>query len=69
MIEGSTERLNGLSTISNTYHGRTCKVCGETLRYKRNKRCVECKHQIDAALYQQSKARKQAEQRHGIEAE
>jgi len=25
------------------FHGKPCKKCGATLRYKRNRRCVECK--------------------------
>ena len=40
------------------FEGKPCKVCGETLRYKSNKRCVTCKQWLDAQNYQQRKARK-----------
>lgn len=44
---------------NNKFEGKPCKVCGETLRYKSNKRCVECKGRIDHENYL---ARKEASQ-------
>lgn len=43
----------------NKFEGKPCRVCGETLRYKSNKRCVECKGRIDHENYL---ARKEATQ-------
>ncbi|MBJ8400900.1 MULTISPECIES: hypothetical protein [Citrobacter] len=37
------------------YEGKPCKVCEETTRYRSNKRCVYCKHEMDAWNYQQRK--------------
>ncbi|MCS5736394.1 hypothetical protein [Herbiconiux daphne] len=60
--------LNKALRAAQQYHGKPCKVCGETLRYRSNKRCVLCKHEMDAAAYQQRKARQQVEHRHEVEA-
>lgn len=54
--------------VKAVFEGKPCRVCGNSTRYNnKNKGCVECKHRFDQALYQQRKARRQAEQRHGIE--
>lgn len=58
-IDKTIKHLNKILRAVSQYDGKPCKVCGETLRYKSNKRCVACKHEMDAALYQQRKARKQ----------
>ena len=64
----------GLMTVSQElrfyrgkYDGKPCKVCGEPLRYKSNKRCVECKHRMDSENYERRKERKAIEQRHSVE--
>lgn len=46
-----------------------CKKCGCVYRYAADKdrQCVECKRRMNAAAYQQAKARKQAAERHGVE--
>ncbi|MCS5737577.1 UNVERIFIED_CONTAM: hypothetical protein RF648_17605 [Kocuria sp. CPCC 205274] len=67
-MEALIKKLHGIQRALNQYHGKPCKVCGETLRYRSNKRCVMCKHEMDAWNYQQRKARKQVEQRHEVEA-
>ena len=41
------------------YDGKPCRVCGETLRYRKSRRCVECKGRIDHENYL---ARKEAAQ-------
>lgn len=66
-IDKTIKHLNKILRAVSQYNGKPCKVCGETLRYKSNKRCVTCKHEMDAWNYQQRKARKQAEERHGVE--
>lgn len=47
--------------------GRNCKVCGCDVRYMTNKRCVSCKHRMDAELYLKRKALKQVLNRHEID--
>lgn len=37
------------------YEGKPCRVCGENIRYVSNKRCVQCKHALDAENYQRRK--------------
>lgn len=51
-------KKEGIMTVSQQmrfyrgkYDGKPCRVCGETLRYRRNKRCVECKGRIDHENY------------------
>lgn len=44
------------------------KRCGSTTRYKKSRRCVECKHALSVAEWQRVKARQQVEQRHDLEA-
>ena len=68
MIDGLIKQLNVISKALNQYHGKPCKVCGETLRYKSNKRCVECKHRLSVAEWERNKARRAVEERHSIEA-
>ena len=49
------------------FDGKPCKVCGETTRFKSNKRCVACKHEMDAWNYQQRKLRQSVGHRHDTE--
>ncbi|BEB89221.1 hypothetical protein VEE21_47120 (plasmid) [Escherichia coli] len=42
------------------YKGRACKVCGSTTRYKKSRRCVECKHALSVAEWERVKASKTA---------
>ena len=63
---GKALKKQGFMTVSQEvrfyrgkYDGKPCRVCGETLRYRSNKRCVECKGRIDHENYL---ARKEAAQ-------
>lgn len=49
-----------MTETKNRYHGKVCRVCGETERYIKSRRCVECKGRIDHANYIARKEAKQA---------
>lgn len=46
--------------------GRWCRKCQGDVRYSTTKRCIECKHNLDADLYLKRKTLKQVEERHNI---
>ncbi|EJJ5361970.1 hypothetical protein NJB86_004210 [Salmonella enterica] len=52
---GSLTRPNGLITNPNHYRGKQCRKCGSETRYKKSRRCVECKHRLSAAEWEKKK--------------
>lgn len=66
-LEALSKALSKITKAAGKYHGKPCRECGETLRYRSNKRCVMCKHEMDAWNYQQRKARQDVENRHDLE--
>lgn len=47
--------------------GSACRVCSCDVRYMSNKRCVSCKHRMDAHLYQKRSSVNRVLERHEIE--
>lgn len=53
--------INDMDIKPNQYRGRACKVCGSEIRYKKSRRCVECKHRLSVADWERVKAARQAD--------
>lgn len=58
-VKKMIKTINKINRAATKYHGKPCLVCGETLRYRKSRRCVECKGRIDHENYL---ARKEAAQ-------
>ncbi|ECS0953693.1 hypothetical protein F2176_20120 [Salmonella enterica] len=55
-FEALTGVINDMEiTNPNHYRGKQCRKCGSETRYKKSRRCVECKHRLSAAEWERKK--------------